>query len=142
MESTPRLSETLVDVLPQHHTGRDLRHLTTLAWMTVGLSQSGTISLPAWVPSVHRRAVYAQSTVRRFARWLEHDRLDGHALYGPLRHHALAAWDTPVLSLALETAMLWDPDGLVRIALGERGRAIPIVWTVLAHARSRIAYEV
>ena len=59
MESTPRLYDTLVDVLRQHQKWLDLRHLKTLAWMTVGLIQSGNISLTAWVPYVHSRAVYA-----------------------------------------------------------------------------------
>ena len=142
MESTPRLYDTLVDVLHQHQKWLDLRHLKTLAWMTVGLIQSGKISLTAWVPYVHSRAVYAQSTVRRFGRWLENDRIDVHALYGPLLQQALAEWGTQVLYLALDTSMLWESYCLVRISLVYRGRAIPIVWTVLEHASSSIAYEV
>ena len=142
MESTPRLYDTLVAILRQHQKWLDLRHLKTLAWMTVGLMQSSTISLTAWVPYVQSRAVDAQSTVRRFARWLENDRIDVHALYGPLLQHALAEWDTQVLYLALDTSMWWDTDCLVRISLVYRGRAIPIVWTVLEHASSSIAYEV
>jgi len=142
MESTPRLYDTLVHVLRQHQNWLDLRHLKTLAWMTVGLMQSGTISLTAWAPYVHSRAVYAQSSVRRFARWLEHDRIDVHALYGPLIQQALAEWGHHVLYLALDTSMWWNAYGLVRIALVYRGRAVPIVWTVLEHASSRVAYEV
>ena len=76
MEGTPRLYETLVAVLRQHQNWVDLRHLKTLAWMIVGLMQSGTIGLTTWVPSIRSRAVYAQSSVRRFARWLENDRID------------------------------------------------------------------
>ena len=71
MESTPRLYDTLVHVLRQHQNWLDRRHLKTLAWMTVGLMQSGTISLTAWAPYVHSRAVYAQSTCGGLARWLE-----------------------------------------------------------------------
>jgi hypothetical protein len=87
MESTPRLYDTLVDVLHQHQKWLDLRHLKTLAWMTVGLIQCGNISLTAWAPYVHSRAVFAQSSVRRFARWLANDRIDVHALYGPSPRH-------------------------------------------------------
>jgi hypothetical protein len=116
MESTPRLYATLVHVLSQHQNWVDRRHLMTLAWMIVGLVQSGKISLTAWVPYVHSRAVYAQSSVRRFARWLEHDRIDVHALYGPLVQQALAEWGTQVLSLALDTSTLWNTYCLVRIS--------------------------
>jgi hypothetical protein len=71
MEGTPRLYDTLVVVLSQHQNWVDRRHLKTLAWMIVGLMQSGRSSLTAWAPYVHSRAVFAQSTVRRFTRWLE-----------------------------------------------------------------------
>src|SRR5215831_11686544 len=104
MESTPRLYDTLVHVLRQHQNWLDRRHLKTPAWMVAGLMQSGKISLTAWVPYVHSRAVYAQSTVRRFARWLENARIDVHALYGPLMQQALAEWGNQVLYLALDTS--------------------------------------
>jgi hypothetical protein len=127
MESTPRLYDTLVDVLRQHQNWVDLRHLKTLTWMVVGLTQSRLISLTAWTPYVHSRAVYAQSTVRRFARWLANDRIDVHALYGPLIQRALAEWGTQVLYLALDTSTLWNTSCLVRISLVYRGRAVPLV---------------
>jgi len=142
MENTPRLYDTLVAVLRQHQNWLDRRHLKTLAWMLVGLIQAGKISLTAWAPYVHSRAVYAQSSVRRFARWLENSRIDVHALYGPLVQHALAEWEHQVLYLALDTSMLWNTSCLVRISLVYRGRAVPLVWTVLEHPSSSVAYEV
>ncbi len=50
MESTPRLYETLVDVLSQQANWVDQRHLKTLAWMMVGLRQASMVSLTAGVP--------------------------------------------------------------------------------------------
>ena len=38
--------------------------------MMVGLIETGLIGLTYWAPLVHGRAVYAQSSVRRFARCL------------------------------------------------------------------------
>src|SRR5918996_5392600 len=99
--------------------------------MVVGLIQSGTIRLTAWGPSVHSRAMLAQSTVRRLTRWLENERIAVHTLYGPLIQQAIAKWGDQRLYLALDTSMLWHPYGLVRISLVYRGRAIPLVWTVL-----------
>jgi hypothetical protein len=91
---------------------------------------------------VHSRAAYAQSTVRRFARWLENERIDVHALYGPLIQRALAEWGTQVLYLALDTSILWKTYCLVRISLVYRGRAVPLVWKVLDHPSSSVAYNV
>jgi hypothetical protein len=110
--------------------------------MIVGLIQSGTIGLTAWAPDVHSRAVYAQSRVRRCARWLEHDRIDVHALDGPLIQPALTEWGRQLLSLALDTSILWHTSGLVRLSLVSRGRARPIVWKVLEHPSRRVASDV
>ncbi len=74
MENTPRLYNTLLQMLSQHRKWLDVRHLKTLAWMMVGLIETGLISLTQWAPFVHGRATFAQSSVRRFARWLDNER--------------------------------------------------------------------
>jgi len=142
MENPLRLYHTLVQVLCKHRNWLDIRHLKTLAWMMTGLIQSGKISLTAWVPYVHSRAVYAQSTVRRFMRWLNNPRIEVHSLYGPLIQQALAEWGRRKLYLALDTSMLWGQFCLIRIAVVYRGRAVPLVWRVLKHSSSSVAYEV
>ena len=140
MENTPRLYDTMVAVLSQHRNWLDLRHLKTLAWMMVGLLQSHTINLPEWVPFVHSRAQFAQSTVRRFRRWLDNERIQVHELYGPLIRQALAAWGENALYLALDTSMLWGKYCIIRISAVYRGRAIPLAWTVLEHPSSAVAF--
>jgi hypothetical protein len=142
MENPLRLYHTLVGILRKHRNWLDVRHLKTLAWMMTGLIQSGKISLTAWVPYVHSRAVYAQSTVRRFRRGLSNPRIEVHSLYGPLIQQALAEWGQRKLYLALDTSMLWGEFCLVRIAVVYRGRAVPLVWKVLKHGSSSVAYEV
>jgi hypothetical protein len=139
MESTPRLYETLAHVLSQPENWVDRRHLKTLAWRIVGLIQASVVSLTAWVPYVHSRAVYAQSRVRRFDRWRENHRIEGHQLSGPLIQQALAEWGTHVLYLALDTSTLWDTYCVGRISLIYRGRAIPLVWKVLQPPSSSVA---
>jgi len=141
MESTPRLSDTLVDVFSQHDNWRDRRHRKTVAWMMVGLIQSQLVRLTAWVPSMHSRALSAQSLLRRVERWLHTNRLAGPQLSGPLMPQALAAWAPNVLSLALDPSTLWATYGMVRMALIDRGRAIPMVWKVLQHPSRRVADE-
>lgn len=142
MENTPRLYSILIEILRQCQHWLDVRHLKTLAWMVTGLLVSEKVSLTAWVPSVHSRAQCAQSTVRRFARWLDNERIQVHQLYGPLIQQALADWGDERLRLALDTSMLWDTYCIVRISVIYRGRAVPLVWTVLQHGSSSVAYEV
>jgi hypothetical protein len=142
MENTPYLYDTLVQMLRQHRNWLDLRHLKTLAWMMVGLIHSSSMSLGAWAPFVISRARYSQSTVRRFRRWLDNDKIEVHALYGPLLQQALIGWVDKTLYVALDTAMLWNTYCMVRLSVIYRGRAVPLGWCVLEHGSATVAYDV
>jgi Transposase DDE domain len=142
MENTPYLYDTLLRVLSQHSNWLDLRHLKTLAWMMVGLIHSQAISLCAWAPFVVSRARFSQSTVRRFRRWLDNDKIEVHALYGPLIQQALIGWVDKRLYVALDTSMLWNTYCMVRLSVIYRGRAVPLVWCVLEHGSATVAYAV
>ena len=144
MENSPRLYSELVALCGQPGQWRDVRHLQTLAWMVVGLIQAECVKLTAWVPFVQGRAQYAQSTQRRFRRWLGNRRIAVAPLYGPLIQHALQEWGTPTLYLALDTSLLWNQYCLLRLSVVYRGRAVPVVWEVMEHGSSSVthaAYE-
>lgn len=141
MESTPRLYEALRQLLGQQCRWQDQRHLYPLVWMVVGVFASGQISLTAWGDYVQSRASYAQSTQRRFSRWLSNEQVNEPQLDERLIRYALSTWSQPRLVLALDTSMLWNRYCLIRIALIYRGRAIPIVWKVLEHGSSAVAYS-
>src|SRR5687767_13665228 len=140
MENTPHLYSGLMELLGQHSQWRAVRHLHTLVWMVVGLIHSGGVSLTAWVPFVRGRARYAQRTQRRFARWLQNPRVEVHRLYAPLLQTALAAWGKHRVYLALATSMLWNRYCVLRLSLVYRGRAVPLVWEVVEHGSSSVAY--
>jgi hypothetical protein len=144
MEKSPRLYSELVQLCGQPGQWRDVRHLQTLAWMVGGLIQAECVKLTAWVPFVHSRARYAQSTQRRFRRWLGNRRIEVTPLYGPLIAQALQEWGTHTLYLALDTSLLWNQYCLVRLSVVYRGRAVPVVWEVMEHRSSSVthaAYE-
>ncbi len=141
MENTPRLYDALRQLLGQHCCWSDQRHLYPLVWIVVGLIVSGQISLTAWSDYVQSRAVYAQSTQRRFSRWLSNDRVQEHGLYAGLIRYALSHWSQERLVLALDTTLLWQQYCVIRIALVYRGRAIPVAWKVLEHCSSTVAYS-
>src|ERR1044071_2635229 len=100
MENPLRLYSELVALCGQPEQWCDVRHLQTLAWMVVGLIQAECVKLPAWIPFVHGRAQYAQSTQRRFRRWLGNRRIEVAPLYGPLIAQALQDWETHTLYVA------------------------------------------
>jgi DDE family transposase len=144
MEKSPRLYSELRELLGQPGHWRDIRHLQTFAWMVSGLIQAECVNLTAWVPFVQSRAQYAQSTQRRFRRWLGNRRIEVASLYGSLIQHALQKWGKHTLYLALDTSMLWNQYCMIRLSVVYRERAVPIVWEVLEHGSSSVthaAYE-
>src|SRR5262245_51812166 len=140
MENSPRLYSELVAICGQPRQWRDVRHLQTLAWMVVGLIHAGCVKLTAWVPFVQGRARYAQSTQRRFRRWLGNCRIEVAPLYGPLIEQALREWGSHTLYLALDTSMLWNQYCLIRLSVVYRGRAVPVVWEVIEHGSSSVTH--
>ncbi len=141
MENVPRLYATLLALL-KDCPWRDVRHLQTFTWMLVGLLEARTVNLDAWVPYVVSRAQQAASTVCRFCRWLQHPAVQVQALYAPLIRQALHSWALTRVYVALDTTLLWEQFCVIRLALIYRGRAIPLVWQVLAHPSSSVAYAV
>jgi hypothetical protein len=142
MENTPYLYDTLLGVLGQHSKWLDRRHRQTLAWMMMGLICAKTVSLGAWAPFVVSRARYAQSTVRRFSRWLNNHRIKPQPLYGPLIEQALIGWVGKRVYVALDTSMLWNTYCMVRLSFIYRGRAIPLTWEVIEHGSAAVSFDV
>lgn len=136
-----RLYSELVALCGQPGQWRDVRHLQTLAWMVGGVIQTECVKLTAWGPFVQGRARYAQSTQRRFRRWLANGRIEVAPLYGPLIPHALRDWGRQILYLALDTSMLWNQYCLIRLAVVYRGRAVPVVWEVIEHGSSSVSHD-
>lgn len=139
MEDTSRLYDTLMGTLGQLTKWLDKRHRITLVWMMVGLVMTEKIGLTHWIPFVKSRATFAQSTQRRFSRWLHNERIEVNELYGPIIQSALAEWRQSTLYLALDTSMLWGEYCLIRISIVYRGRAVPVVWKVIKHGSSSVA---
>jgi hypothetical protein len=108
--------------------------------MVVGLIETGEISLPAWIPFVRGRAQYAQSTQRRFRRWLGNRRIEVAPLYGPLIQQALQAWGKHAVYLALDSSMLGNQYCVIRLSVVYRGRAVPLVWEVIEHGSSSVTH--
>jgi hypothetical protein len=131
----------LVGILGQHANWLDVRHVKTMAWMMVGLIESGLIGLTAWSPYTHSRAQFAQSTVRRFRRWLDNERIQVNRLYAPLIQQALSTWREHTIYLALDTTLLWNKFCVVRISVLYRGRAVPLVWCTLEQSSASVAFD-
>jgi len=114
MKKASRLYDALVVFLGQSQQWADVRHLYVLAWMVVGLIGEGSVNLTRWIMSVQSRAKLAQSTQRRFQRWLYNPRINVQRLYSPLIQGVLAQWQEEVLYLSLDTTTLWNQYCIIR----------------------------
>ena len=128
MEDTPKLYNTLITILKPSSEWKDQRHHQTMAWMIVGLLYSKTVNLSEWADFVVGRAQYAQSSVRRFSRWLNNKRIQVSVLYGPVIRAALAEWAGERIYVALDTSMLWAGYQVIRLAVIFRGGSVPLAW--------------
>ena len=127
MTNSTHLYGQLFDRLRQHSRVCDLRHLKALAWMVSALLCSGQLSLSAWEPFVPSRATKAQSTERRWQRFMENERIAVRAIYLPLVLAALNGWKQQRLYLALDTTVLWDRFCMIHLSVVCCGRAIPLL---------------
>lgn len=140
MPAKSPLYATLLNLLA-HAPWRDRRHLFTVAWMVVGLLSSGWISLSKWTPYVVSRADCAQSTERRFRRWLSNSRLDVLRLYAALLRQALAEVGQEPLLAAFDTTVLWNEFCVIQVALVYRGWSLPLAWKVMKHPSASVAFK-
>ena len=116
------------------------RHAYLLVWMVIGLIHEGSVNLTRWIAHVDTPATQAQSTQRRFARWLHNRRIHPSYLYGPMIQAALSGWSDSILYLSFDTTMLWDTFCVIRLSVIYRGRAIPVIWRVLEHGSSSVRF--
>lgn len=140
MSTSTHLYGQLINRLRQHSRASDLRHLKALAWMVSALLCSGQLSLSVWEPYVPSRATKAQSTKRRWQRFMENQRISVRAIYLPLVLAALSGWKQQRLYLALDTTVLWNRFCMIHLSVVCCGRAIPLLWRVLEHGSATVAF--
>ena len=139
MSSTTGLYDQVLSLLRQYSHRRDLRHLKALAWMVTALVCSSKLSLPEWESYVPSRARQAQSTERRWQRFMSNRRVRIKSLYVPLVLAALHRWKGRRLYLALDTTVLWNRYGMIHLSVTCCGRAVPLLWRVLEHPSATVS---
>ena len=140
MSNSTLLYDQLLGYLRQHSRYCDLRHLKALGWMVSALICSGELNLAAWEPYVPSLAQQAQSTERRWGRFMGNARVRVEALYLPLVMAALSGWQQQRIYLALDTTMLWNRYCMIHLSVVCCGRAVPLLWRVLEHKSATVAF--
>lgn len=141
MSTLTPLYHQLLSLLSQHAKYKDFRHLKALAWMINALICSGTINLSEWESYVSSRATQAQSTERRWQRFIGNHRIRVRSLYLPLVMAAISNWQEQRLYLALDTTVLWNRFCIIHLSVVCCGRAVPFLWRVKEHKSSTVAFR-
>ena len=123
------IREALRQAYPGEPQGRCARHLTTLAAMISGIVASKSTQLPKVAATVPN-GIKPESRVKRFARWLDNERILEEVYFLPYAEILLA-------HLALETLVLvMDGSGVgcgctaLMLHVVYKGRALPLAWRV------------
>jgi hypothetical protein len=123
------IRDALTQYYPGQPTGTVARHLTTLAALISGIVASKSPQLPH-IATKSPDGTKPESRVKRFARWLDNDRILEELYFLPYAERLLT-------HLALETLVLvMDGSGVGRgcVALMMhviyKGRALPLAWRV------------
>jgi len=99
---------------------------------------SGRLSLPDWEAYVPSRARQAQSTERRWQRFMVNRRVRVKSLYVPLVLAAIHRWKGRRLYLALDITVLWNRYCMIHLSVICCGRAVPLLWRVLEHPSTTV----
>jgi hypothetical protein len=99
-----------------------------------------TVNLSAWACSVPDDAD-AFAREQRFRRWLSNSAVNVRQFYQPFSTCTLADWLNHTLYVGLDTTGVTDHLVVVRTAMLNRKRAVPLAWQVFKSRSATLAYE-
>lgn len=135
-----RLYRTMMTFIGSKMHFNDLRNRITFVWMVVGLILSKRIHLNHW--ALYRDSTAkASSRERQISRWLHNPQIEAKTIYRDLITAALVEWTDTTVHLVLDTSVLWNRFVIIRVALVYRGRALPLVWSVVEQSSASVAFS-
>jgi hypothetical protein len=123
------IRDALTQGYPGEPTGRVARHVTTLAALISGMVASKSTQLPkvaAHVPDGPK----PESRVKRFARWLDNERILEELYFLPYAEILLAHLALQTLVLVMDGSVVGRGCTALMIHVIYKGRALPLAWRV------------
>jgi Transposase DDE domain len=114
---------------PGEPQGRCARHLTTLAAMISGIVASKSTQLPKVAAKVPT-GTKPESRVKRFARWLDNERILEEVYFLPYAEILLAHLALETLVLVMDGSVVGCGCVALMIHVLYKGRALPLAWRV------------
>jgi hypothetical protein len=123
------IREALTQGYPGEPTGHLARHLTTLAALISGIVGSKSTQLPHIATKVPDGAK-PESRVKRFARWLDNERILEEVYFLPYADILLHALALPTCVLVMDGSVAGRGCNALMLHVVYKGRALPLAWRV------------
>jgi hypothetical protein len=124
------IKNALTQLFPKTLKGNEARHLNTLAALISGIVGSRRVNLPDVadkVPDGRKR----ESRVKRFARWVQNERITAEMYFLPFAHELLAGLADRALVLAIDGSEVGRGCMTLMVSVIYGKRALPIAWVVV-----------
>jgi len=137
-----RIRESLMQVYPQRLTGRQARHMNTLAGMVSGMVRSGKSQLKAMAKKAPDKSK-AESRIKRFTRYLQNEHVDAQTYFIPFIESLLAglAKSSGPLVLAIDGSEVGRNCLALVVSVIYGKRALPLVWVVVQGRKGHFSEE-
>jgi Transposase DDE domain len=123
------IRDALTQGYPGHPTGAVARHLTTLAALISGIVGGKSTQLPHIATKVPE-SQKPESRVKRFARWLDNERILEEMYFLPYAEILLAHLAVATLVLVMDGSVVGRGCVALMIHVIYKGRALPLAWRV------------
>jgi hypothetical protein len=124
------IKTALKQLYPKTVKGNQARHMNTLAALISGIVGSRRVSLPE-VASKMPDGAKRESRVKRFARWMQNERIDTEVYFLPFARDLLAVLAERTLVLAIDGSEVGRGCMTLMVSVLYRKRALPVAWLVV-----------
>jgi hypothetical protein len=123
------IRDALIQGYPGEPTGRLVRYLATLAAFISGIVASKSTQLPKVAAKVPN-GIKPESRVKRFARWLDNERILEAVYFLPYAEVLLAHLAFETLVLVMDGSVVGCGCTALMLPVVYKGRALPLAWRV------------
>lgn len=136
-----RISKSLRQIYPKRMTGRQARHMNTLAGMISGIVRSGKSQLKAMAKKAPDQSK-TESRIKRFSRYLQNDDIDAQTYFTPFLEALLAGLATcGPLVLAMDGSEVGRNCLALMVSVIYQKRALPLAWVVVRGSKEHFPEE-
>ena len=136
-----RIIKSLRQIYPQKLSGRQARHMNTLAGMVSGIVRSGKSQLKAMAKKAPDSSK-VESRIKRISRYLQNENIDAQTYFMPFLEALLAGLaKSGPLVLAIDGSEVGRNCLALVVSVIYQKRALPLVWVVVQGSKGHFPEE-